>query len=259
MTNLADPKPSVFGRLLQEISWEGHARKYRQGGRGFENVLTAEVFQALDLLPRGAFLGHILRSCVTGASAAVAKLAEEIEHATLTLLPGDVFLSNKPNPVLSVQPDVIIESPSVYCLVEAKRIRAGARFQREQLAREYLTALQVAQITSANAGRPATLPLLLLVVPEAPPITVAGIKGKIDVVTAISMCLDDVLPRCKHSTRLKACLPEDPLSVVAHTTWDALLSGIALAESSFTNPDDSVRASVRRMAHAALDAIGRHG
>ena len=43
--------------LLDELSWEGNAWKYREGGLGLENVLTAEVFQALDFLPREAFLG----------------------------------------------------------------------------------------------------------------------------------------------------------------------------------------------------------
>lgn len=32
---------SMIGRLLDEISWEGNAKKYRGGGRGKENVLTA--------------------------------------------------------------------------------------------------------------------------------------------------------------------------------------------------------------------------
>ena len=52
---------SVIGRLLEELSWVGHTIKsYREGGRGFENVLTAEVFQALDFLPRSNFLGKII-------------------------------------------------------------------------------------------------------------------------------------------------------------------------------------------------------
>ncbi|MBD2648195.1 hypothetical protein H6G92_18560, partial [Nostoc foliaceum FACHB-393] len=43
----------VIGRLLQELSWVGSTiKEYRDGGRGFENVLTAEVFLALDFLPR---------------------------------------------------------------------------------------------------------------------------------------------------------------------------------------------------------------
>ena len=55
---------SAIDRLLDELSWEGNARKYRGGGRGLENVLTAEVFQALDFLPRDAFLGAVLRGAV---------------------------------------------------------------------------------------------------------------------------------------------------------------------------------------------------
>jgi len=60
--------PSPIGRLLEEISWEGNARKYRQGGKGFENVLTAEVFQALDFLPRSSFLGRIIATLEGGDS-----------------------------------------------------------------------------------------------------------------------------------------------------------------------------------------------
>ena len=43
----ASTPPSAIGRLLDEISWEGNARKYRGGGLGRENVLTVEVFSAL--------------------------------------------------------------------------------------------------------------------------------------------------------------------------------------------------------------------
>ena len=44
---------SVLGRLLEELSWAGNTiRNYREGGRGYENVLTAEALQGLDFLPR---------------------------------------------------------------------------------------------------------------------------------------------------------------------------------------------------------------
>lgn len=44
---------STLGRLLQELSWVGsNIRAYRNGGLGFENVLTAEVLTVLDYLPR---------------------------------------------------------------------------------------------------------------------------------------------------------------------------------------------------------------
>ena len=40
MDDLANDSP--IGRLLEEISWQS-AKKYRNGGRGIEYVLTAEV------------------------------------------------------------------------------------------------------------------------------------------------------------------------------------------------------------------------
>jgi hypothetical protein len=70
---------SVIGRLLEEISWEGSAVSgYRSGGRGRENVLTAEVLQALDYLPRAQFLGSVV-AAAHGADNARARLIEEIE------------------------------------------------------------------------------------------------------------------------------------------------------------------------------------
>ena len=47
---------SVIGRLLEEISWEGsRVKQYGEGGRGLENVLTAEVLLPLTYFPRGPF------------------------------------------------------------------------------------------------------------------------------------------------------------------------------------------------------------
>jgi hypothetical protein len=52
-------KHSFIGRLLEEISWQGAQIKgYRGGGVGFENVLTIEIFQALDFLPPLSFLAR---------------------------------------------------------------------------------------------------------------------------------------------------------------------------------------------------------
>jgi hypothetical protein len=59
--DLTSNNPRVLGRLLEELSWVGNTIKdYREGGRGFENVLTAEVLQSLDFLPRQSFLGSIV-------------------------------------------------------------------------------------------------------------------------------------------------------------------------------------------------------
>jgi len=88
-------------RLLDELSWESNARKYRGGGLGLENVLTTEVFQALDFLPRGAFLGAVLRAA-TGADAARGQAAAEVEQAVVDLVPDDLV---EPDLSLRVQPD----------------------------------------------------------------------------------------------------------------------------------------------------------
>jgi hypothetical protein len=70
---------SVLGRLLEEISWEGSRVKgYRDGGRGRENVLTAEVLLPLTFLPQEAFLAEVVRSA-HGAEQAREAVAGEAE------------------------------------------------------------------------------------------------------------------------------------------------------------------------------------
>lgn len=61
MTDDDATNTTIIGRLLEEISWEGkRVRLYRRGGRGMENVLTAEVLLPLSFLPRTHFLGELL-------------------------------------------------------------------------------------------------------------------------------------------------------------------------------------------------------
>lgn len=160
MTKPHPRNSSVLGRLLEELSWVGSKiRDYRNGGCGYENVLTAEALQALDFLPRMAFLGAVL-DVAHGADTARNKLISEIEEATFTLLPGNQPLipsGDRHQTQLPVQPDGIIESPNTYTILEAKRIRSSS-FQPEQLAREYVLALR-------DAG-PRT-PILLLVLGTA--------------------------------------------------------------------------------------------
>lgn len=152
---------SVIGRLLEEISWEGRSvRAYRDGGRGRENVLTAEVLWPLSCLPREAFLAAVLRQA-HGAEGARVKAAEELEVAEVTLLPDQMELG--PGRLI-VQPDATIVSPATYTLIEAKRIRRSS-FQVGQLAREFVALM-------ATAGDRS--PLLLLFLGSPPPVQVAG-------------------------------------------------------------------------------------
>ncbi|MEU4746203.1 hypothetical protein AB0G02_37880, partial [Actinosynnema sp. NPDC023658] len=116
---------SVLGRLLDEISWEGASvRHYRDGGRGRENVLTAEVLTALDFLPRRAFLGAVLDNA-HGADQARLTASREVEDAELVFLPDEVVLNpdgRSRGDRLIVQPDATITTPSAHVLIEAKRI-----------------------------------------------------------------------------------------------------------------------------------------
>jgi hypothetical protein len=241
---------SILGRLLQELSWEGNARHYRQGGRGFENVLTAEVFQALDFLPRTDFLGSIVRSLEGGASETTTLLAEEIEQATISLLPGDIFLTDQVPPgkgPLSVQPDGIITSPSVYCLLEAKRIKRGA-FQREQLTREFLAVLHEAQDRR---------PLLLLVLREPPPIPVRG-EGRLPIRDAVARWLDPVLRRTDRAFPTRDALESRIDSVLAYTTWQHISKEVEVAVKNYETCNPTLQASVHRLTQAVLQAIHWH-
>ena len=110
---------SVIGRLLEEISWEGrNVRAYRDGGRGRENVLTAEVLWPQSCLPRAAFLAEVLRHA-PGADAVRMQAARRWKEAKVTLLPEQIELGPDR---LVVQPDATVISPTTYVLVEAKRI-----------------------------------------------------------------------------------------------------------------------------------------
>ncbi len=171
---------SVIGRLLEEISWEGsNVRDYRAGGRGRENVLTAEVLLPLTYLPRTEFLGEVFR-CANGADVVRAQVADELEHADIVLLPDESRLGPD-GPV--VQLDGVVASQTCHVLIEAKAMRGS--FQPEQLPREYLALLR-------DAG--AKVPLLFLVLGSGPPVPVRG-YGRLDLEDAVAMHLERVHAR----------------------------------------------------------------
>jgi hypothetical protein len=105
MTNDGATNTSIIGRLLEEISWEGKrvVHLYRGGGRGKENVLTAEVMISLDFLPRTHFLAEVLRAA-HGAENALEGVAAQIEDCELSVLPPQLTL--KPAGTV-VQPDAL--------------------------------------------------------------------------------------------------------------------------------------------------------
>lgn len=236
---------SAIGRLLDELSWEGNARKYRGGGNGLENVLTTEVFQALDLLPREAFLGRVLRAAepagfpTVDARVALANAAERAEDSSVEVLPGDLLV---PDVGIKAQPDVVIESASSYVFVEAKRIRGGS-FQEEQLARELVLAATHGQ------GRQ---PLLLLVLGEPPPIAVKG-QGRFSIEDAIAAGVDAIEQRLGRPVRDRAAD-----TAVAYLTWAGIAEQVDVAMGAYANLDPSTAKAVERIAAVVIDAVARH-
>lgn len=234
---------SAIGRLLDELSWEGNARKYRDGGRGLENVLTAEVFQALDFLPREAFLGRVLRGAVTVPDYLTEDCLENagahVEEAHVDVLPGDLAL---PDLGVRAQPDVAIGSSASYVFVEAKRVRR-ASFQPEQLARELL-------LTAGHGeGRQ---PVLLLVLGEPPPVTVKG-HGRMSLSDAVALGLETIEARVGASVRTRV-----GGTALAYLTWSAIASNIEDALDSYDNPDRSTTEAVRRLGLTLTDAVTSH-
>ena len=227
---------SAVRRLLDELSWEGNARKYRDGGLGLENVLTAEVFQALDFLPRQAFLASVL----AGASGAPLKIDQsDIEQAVVDILPGDL---TRPDLHIRAQPDVAIDSPGTFIFVEAKRLRPSS-FQADQLAKELILVAE-----HARGRRPA----LLLVLGAPPPVRVKG-HGPLGIEDAVRLGQERISAR--HGRQVAV---PDPLATIAWTTWADIGAQVAAALQAYDNADDSTYNAVARVAMTVSDALRVH-
>ncbi|MDO9099767.1 MAG: hypothetical protein Q7V53_03350 [Caldisericota bacterium] len=237
---------SAIEQLLSEVYWD-KAKQYRHGGRGLENVLTAEVFQALDFLPRAAFLAPALRRA-KGAPAAVEMLASQAEDAKISILSGDIFLeplNTRGQSKVYAQPDAVIESPGVFCWVEAKRFGRSS-FQIEQLAKEFA-------LTAQCAGKRASL--LLLVLPEEPPISVRS-HGRMTIEDAISRGAEAIRQRFDVGLRnLDAAAIAD---VVAFVTWDEIEVALSRALDETVVDEPSISACLSRIAYGAMSAIRWH-
>ena len=174
-TMKVSPGSTAIGRLMEVVSWHGTTiRNFRGRGTGKEDVITTEVFQALDLLPRSQFLAAVLEACEGSAVEARQLLVDEAEGLRVEAHADRFHL----NPTLechqsaiAVDPDVVLETPEVLGFVEAKRPASAARFQQQQLARQYF-------VLRREAG--SRLSCLILLLGSEPPVRVRGIPGKID-------------------------------------------------------------------------------
>lgn len=218
--------------------------RYRDGGRGMENALTAEVFQGLSNLPRDLFLGEILR-CAHGAEQIRFSAASEVEHVDLDVLPGSLLL---PALDMDVQPDVWVTGSSVQVLVEAKGFKRGAAFNVEQLPRELLC-------LQAHSGDRA--PLLLLILTAPPPIRLAG-RGRHEVEAGVAVGLESLCARAGMSAAdyegLLASIP----SCVAWITWSEIHTIVMRQKSALSDLPSSIAASLHRIADGVAQAIEWH-
>jgi hypothetical protein len=240
-----DRKPSVISRLLDEVSWEGsNVKRYRDGGRGMENPLTAEVFQGLSNLPRDLFLGEVLR-CAHGADQTRLAAAKEAESAELDVLPGSL-----PLPVLkiAVQPDVWVTGPTVQLLVEAKGFRKGATFNVEQLPRELLC-------LQAHSGN--RTPLLLLVLPTPPPIRLAG-SGRHDVDAGVAVGLESLCARAGMAVEEYETLLASIPNRVAWITWSEIYTVVTRQKGALSHLPSSIAAALQRTADGVAETIRWH-
>ena len=234
---------SVIGRLLEEISWEGSkVRGYRAGGRGRENVLTAEVLLPLTYLPRAEFLGEVFR-CANGAEAARTRVADELERAEIVLLP-DEYRLGPDGPV--VKPDGIVATRTCHVLVEAKAM--GGSFQPEQLAREYLALVK-------EAGNKA--PLLFLILGSAPPVPVRG-HGRLDLDDAVALHVERVHARTAGIGLQPQALLEQLPSVMAWTTWHDIRDVVLRQSAPYADAAGGPASTVRRLCEAVGTAIDWH-
>ena len=235
---------SVLGRLLEEISWEGaRVREYRDGGRGRENVLTAEVLGALSYLPRSTFLAAVVRAA-HGADETRERVAVEAEQARITLLPEESTLA--PGGTV-VQPDGLLVTPSCHVLLECKGMGTSS-FQPEQLSREFACVVR-------DAG--SALPLLLLIMPTVPPVPVKG-HARLPVGAAIGLYLEPVLARTSGlDTPLEDLLARIP-NTVAWITWNEVQAAVANAHIDLAALPVGVAGTVQRLRDDLVKAIDWH-
>jgi hypothetical protein len=244
---------SILGSLLREISWVGGkklAQDYRDGGLGIENVLTAEVLQGLDFLPRQHFLGAVISELRGDVLPLKQRLLAEVEQTSVSLLTDHFYLrpgEKSHDTKIDVQPDGLLVSPSVFGLIEAKPMKPSS-FGPEQLAREFVIATREARDR---------MPLLVLILGEEPPVRVEG-AGRQATREAILEQLEKVRGMTEGHPYSCTELRDMVDASVAWITWRRVSEVVDRQMRTFTTESPSVRASIQRLADAVTGAIDRH-
>ncbi|BCW36059.1 hypothetical protein StoSoilA2_21150 [Arthrobacter sp. StoSoilA2] len=244
--DLASPQfpASVIGRLVDELSWEGRKiRRLRNGGRGDENVLTAEALLLLSYLPREAFLGGVL-GAAHGADHVRSRIAAGSEEATLQMFPTEIKI---PGTTIGVQADAAIWQEHSSVLIEAKGPRSGAQFQKAQLAREFL----------ALMADPREDRLLLVILGSPPPVRIQS-SGRVGLYDGVATGLEELCAISGRPSgdyeRLRQLIPE----TVSWITWQEIRDLVSATVAVFSCLDDSVSNTVQRLAGDLVNTVDWH-
>lgn len=244
---------TAIGRLMEVVSWHGQSiRHFRGRGVGKEDVLTTEVFQTLDFLPRTHFLSPVLLACKGLATTARDLLVDEAEslrieaHADRFHLRADEATHQAR---IAVDPDVVLETPEVLAFVEAKRLSSSAAFNRQQLAREYLA------LRRAAGPRPCCL---ILVMGSGPLVRVRGESGRREPVRVIQDELPEVLAQAGFPLESMKQFADEVEHHLLWITWSEIEAAVESALKVFNSGDGSVDAAIARTAGPILGCVARH-
>lgn len=246
---------SPLTRVLSGVSWEGRKvnSKYRDGGRGIEEVLTAEVFQALEFLPRYPFIEEVAKHITRlGEDQSPFIKLDELESAKFEVSPGG-GLSLRPSAEthqqrIEVQFDALITTNRSNIYVEAKRIGRSS-FQEEQLARTFLIALRE---SNKRLGK------VLLILADPPPVLIKK-QGRKSIEDGILHNLDSVYLKTEGITRTLEEVQSKISSTVAYITWQDISRAIEAAYVRYRNNDSSTAAAVERICQSLIQSIHWHG
>ncbi len=207
-------------------------------------MLTAEVFSALDFLPREAFLGEIIRQSHGASTTTRDAVASESANATVTVLPGDIppADSDVDPETWRVQPDVLIDSPSAVAFVEAKRIKTS-QFQEHQLLKT------LAALNEFTGERDS---LLLVVTSEPPPYRVER-QGRLSIAESIEHSLS-IVSDPDDRERLRSAAETS----ICWTTWQDIAEIISTTAASIAPETGPAAATIERLACSVSDALHRH-
>ena len=246
-----DGPKTMIGRILSEVSWTGkNVKGYRDGGAGYENVLTAEVFQLLDFLPRSVFLNKVLQN-VNMLNGNKYKIStDNSEKMNLDILPGNYYLKEKYNSHqtgMPVQPDGILESDELYIMLEAKRIKSSS-FQPQQLAKEFYLMTREMQDKK---------PLLLIVLGKKPPVLIKG-KGRRAIADDILLEIDSISQKANYHPLTNDQIESLVKDSVGWITWDEVLK-ICKEQLTLIDSDNSTYTnSIKRMVQELDKVVKRH-